>query len=445
MSNVKEIELYDKQIDFVYSKDTITVMLCGRMAGKSTAAAYLVVNRLTWGQSVLVVAPTYQMLKNSMISMTLKLLHMYGYRKNKHYSYNGSDHDLSFFDKQGNVVSKVHFRSGENFEAIRSVTDVHLLVLDEAALLDMECFEVAMACVRGKTVTNPQYFFATTPRGRANFVSTLCFEPGTKVIRATSYDNKNVAKASIDNLVRFYGEDFMKQEVFAEIIDSTSSGVFKKSDIDGLMSNIENKTGDIIFGFDIAAEGDDFSAIVVKQGNQILEIAILRTPDDESFVNFFQFMYSKYPGVKKVNIDKTGSGAGLLPSRLAGIFKTIEFIGVHFAQSPISNSYANARAEMYHNLRDEIRNNGLHFVNIDKTFTDMVELELLATEFKINSKRQLQLNSKDEIKKMISRSPDISDALALSCYDTTGIAKSSIQKTVKALSKPSKAFPNKKG
>lgn len=441
----KGIELYDKQIEFVYSLDIVTVMLCGRMAGKSTAAAYLVVNRLTWGQSVLVVAPTYQMLRNSMISMTLKILHMYGYRKNKHYSYNGSTHDLIFFDKYGNEFSKIHFRSGENYEAIRSVTDVHLLVLDEAALLDMECFEVAMACVRGKTVTNPQYFFATTPRGRANFVSRLCFEPGTKVIRATSYDNKNVAKASIDNLVRFYGEEFMRQEILAEIIDSTSSGVFKKSDIDILNSTHDNISGDVIFGFDIAAEGDDFSAIVVKQGNQILEVAILRTPDDESFVNFFQFMYCKHPNVKKVNIDKTGSGAGLLPSRLGGLFKSVEFVGVHFGQSAINNSYANARAEMYHNLRDEIRNHKLHFVNIDKTLSDMCELELLATEFKINNKRQIQLNGKDEIKKIISRSPDISDALALSCYDTTGIAKSSIQKTVKALSKSSKAFPNKKG
>ena len=437
------IELSDKQKQFVYSPHTTTCMMCGRSFGKSTAAAFLVDNRLTKGQSVLVVAPTYAMLRNSMIPMVQKILNLYGYKKGKHYSYNGSTFNLTLYDEHGNEKSTVYFRSSENYETIRSITDVSILVVDEAAIVDPECYNIAMACVRGKNVTHPQYFLVSTPRGRANYMSEIFLNEKTLSIKGTSYDNPNIARASIDNLVERYGEDFARQEIYAEILDSTSAGYFKRGDIDIINSDAEFVDGEIVFGFDIAGEGDDYSAITVLHGNQVVDMRMLKTPDDNSLVNFLQFMVHEYPHVKKVLVDKTG--AGHIPSRLQGLFKHIQIIGVNFAaQAYKEETFANQRSEMYDSLRSKIRNNNLHFgKNISKEMREIVEVELYATEYHINNRRCIQLKEKKAIKKTIGRSPDLCDSLALACIDTGKTSPEKIAAAVKKLSTPKKYYNNK--
>lgn len=230
-------------------------------------------------------------------------------------------------------------------------------------------------------------------------MSEIFLNDKTLSIKGTSYDNEHVARASIDNLIERYGEEFARQEIYAEILDSTSAGYFKKSDIDILNSSAQFNAGEIVFGMDIAGEGDDYSAIAVKQGNLILDLKMLKTPDDESLVSFLSYMVSIYPEVKKIYIDK--SGAGHIPSRMQGIFKSVQVIGVHFAASAYKDeTFANQRAEMYDSLRTEIRKNTLHFApTIDKKIREMVEVELYATEYKINNNRLIQLKRKKRLRK----------------------------------------------
>lgn len=436
--------LSEKQELFYKSLHTWTILLCGRMFGKSTVGSVMISNRLTHHQNVLVVAPTYSMLRNSMIRMVRRELEKHGYRRNKHYRYNGSTSDLTITWPNGHITY-CYFRSAENKEAIRSVDGCHCLFIDEAALVDQECVDIAMACIRGPDVTHPQYYAATTPRGAANWVSVMSRNKEEKMdvlaIRATSYDNPNVARASIDNLMHKYGDMFARQEIYAEILDSTEDGLFKVSHMDVLKdTSVDSTYGEVVAGFDVAGSGGDFSSIAIKQGNTIIALEKRRTPDDSSLVEFFDHMYRQYRP-SKVNIDTSGLGH-FLPGRLESVYPACTMVGCNFS-SREHEGYANLRTKIYFDLREDICEGKLHFSSeIGKELVEEVEVELLATEYELNSRREFALVSKDDIKKEINRSPDASDSLALACYKSGGVSREQAGEAMQRLKYSRKQFPS---
>ena len=437
--------LSEKQELFYKSLNTWTILLCGRMFGKSTVGSVMISNRLTHRQNVLVIAPTYSMLRNSMIRMVRRELEKHGYRRNKHYRYNGSSSDLTITWPDGHITY-CYFRSAENKEAIRSVDGCHCLFIDEAALVDQECVDIAMACIRGPDVTHPQYYAATTPRGAANWVSVMARNKDGKMdvlaIRATSYDNPNVSRASIDNLLAKYGDTFARQEIYAEILDSTEDGLFKMGHIDTLRDfTIQHTPGkEIVFGFDVAGSGADFSSIAVRDGNRILAVEKRRTPEDSDLVGFFDEMYKKYRP-HRANID-TGGPGHFLPSRLEPMYPSCTMCGCSFS-SRDHEGYANLRTKIYFDLREEVIERKLHFSSeVGREIVEEIEVELLATEYFLNSRREFALISKDDIKKEITRSPDASDSVALACYRSGGVSREQVDDAKRRLKSSQKQFPS---
>lgn len=435
------IEPSPKQLQVLRSVNTWTAVFCGRMFGKSTIGALLAGNRLTHGQSILIIAPTYSMLRNSMIRMVRKILDEHGYKRNKHYSFNGSTNDLVLWTKGGEDVY-CYFRSAENYEAIRSVDNVSVLIVDEAALVERECVEIAMACVRGPNVVNPQYFLLSTPRGRANYMAEIYLDErgiyGTLAITGTSYDNPHVSRKSIDNLIAMYGEDFADQEIYAKILDSTESGLFKAVHVTKLKTSLEHIAGEIVFGFDVAGSGADYSAITVRNGNQLIAIEKRRTPDDAALIAFFDDMYNRYLPTR-ANIDASGLGH-FLPSRLKPMYPSCAMCGMNFSERR-KEGFKNLRTQIYFDLRDHI-NKGLHFSgNISAQIISEIAVELYATEYTLDGQTDFKLISKDDIKAKINRSPDISDSLALACAETGELAQSIIDSGMQRLKSSLKKSP----
>lgn len=436
------IEPSPKQLQVLQSVNTWTALFCGRMFGKSTSGALLATNRLTHGQSVLIIAPTYSMLRNSMIRMVRFVLEKHGYKRNKHYSFNGSTNDLILWTKNGDDIY-CYFRSAENYEAIRSVDNVACLIVDEAALVERECVEIAMACVRGPNVTNPQYFLLSTPRGRANYMAEIYLDErgiyGTLAITGTSYDNPHVSRKSIDNLIAMYGDDFADQEIYAKILDSTEAGLFKLSHVSSLKAFITSQVlGEVVFGFDVAGSGADYSAITVKEGNRIIAIEKRRTPDDAALIAFFDDMYNIYQP-KRANIDASGLGH-FLPSRLKPMYPSCAMCGMNFSERR-KEGFKNLRTQIYFDLRDQI-NKGLHFSSeIDARIIGEIEVELYATEYTLDGQTDFKLISKDDIKAKISRSPDVSDSLALACAETGELSQAIVSAGMQRLKSSLKKSP----
>ena len=262
---------------------------------------------------------------------------------------------------------------------------------------------------------------------------------GTLAITGTSYDNPHVSRKSIDNLIAMYGDDFADQEIYAKILDSTEAGLFKLSHISSLKSfSTSQVLGEVVFGFDVAGSGADYSAITVKEGNRIIAIEKRRTPDDATLIAFFDDMYNIYQP-KRANIDASGLGH-FLPSRLRPMYPDCAMCGMNFSEKR-KEGFKNLRTQIYFDLRDQI-NKGLHFSSeIDARIIGEIEVELYATEYTLDGQTDFKLISKDDIKAKISRSPDVSDSLALACAETGELSQAVVSAGMQRLKSSLKKSP----
>lgn len=435
---MNKVKLLPKQKQFVYSTARTTAYCAGRSSGKTFAMAFLISSKLTTGISVLAVAPTYPLLNAVLIKDTLEMLRRYGWK----YNYNKTDKLLILSNRDGSELSRCYFRSADCYDTIRGISNVAVLVMDEAAYCAQEAYDVCLACLRGENIRNPQAYLVSTPKGFSNWFSQVFMAETTESIKGSSLDNTYIDEGFVEMLKERYSDSFAEQEIYAEILDSTSAGVFKANDVTLLKEMKYEKTGETVFGFDIAGSGDDLSSIAVKVGNKLVEISMKKTDDDNSLVEFVSFMIDKYKPVK-INIDSTGIG-NLLPSRLAPLFPNIQMCGVNFGAASSRDGFSNARSDMYFMLRDAIRKEGLHFSGIDKKVQDIIEAEMFATEYSIDNRTNFQLKSKKDIKKELKRSPDALDSLALACY-TTGCASNDAIKKALNTANTSKKFHNRRG
>ena len=93
----------------------------------------------------------------------------------------------------------------------------------------------------------------------------------------------------------------------------------------------------------------------------------------------------------------------------------MEVIGVNFGEAAEDKkSYANARAEMYFEFADAVKNG--FYVS-----SEAAREELTHTTYLKTKTGKIQLIEKDEIKALIGRSPDTADSLCLAWYKRKNI------------------------
>ena len=417
------IKLTPIQNKFIFSKGKVTAFSAGRATGKTFATSYLIGRKMTAGESILAVAPTYNLLSSVLIKDTLEM-----FRKHKWpIKYNKTEKLLVVYNKNGTELSRCYFRSADSYETIRGISNVSTLIFDEAAICDKEAYDVALACLRGEKVRNPQVYLVSTPRGRGNWFSNIYLAEGTVQVHGTSFDNPYIDKGFVDMLHAQYGNDeFAKQEIYAEILDGSSHSVFNGDDIHLLSVNNPPADGKITFALDVASTGDDNSVITVIINGRIRDILKRKTTDDNVLLQFISEVIYKHGKPDLMILDKTGLGS-FLPSRFQNKWPDILFRGINFAEASNYDAYANKRAEMYFNLRNCIRKGMIATDGIDKDILNQLEEELFAQEFTVNTQRKIILTKKNEVKSTIGRSCDISDSVALATMVIKGLSGEKIR------------------
>ena len=162
--------------------------------------------------------------------------------------------------------------------------------------------------------------------------------------------------------------------------------------------------GDIYLGVDVARGGGDLTVYTRRRGAVILDQETHNTRDTMEIVGRIGILHSqdKYRGI---NIDVIGVGAGVYDRcRELGY----PAVPINSSEAAIdSERYANKRAEMWFNMAD-----WLEYGRIPSDSDLMADLT--APQYKYTSKGQYQLESKEETKKRLKRSPDQGDSGVLS-------------------------------
>lgn len=179
-------------------------------------------------------------------------------------------------------------------------------------------------------------------------------------------------------------------------------------------SGVERGAGGAL-GVDVARFGDDQTAAYRAADSDGVKVATL------------EFCRSQIPTSETTGlvrravrergcdprVDADGLGAGVV-DQLAELGEYV--VEIHGGGAPMdSQQFKNWRAEAYWSLRDQLDPDKGATLAIEPD-SDLQE-ELVETRYKLLSGGQIQIESKDELKRRLGRSPDRADALIYACAE----------------------------
>jgi len=176
----------------------------------------------------------------------------------------------------------------------------------------------------------------------------------------------------------------------------------------------DEKLEPITFGVDPARVGDR-TAIARLQNNILLDIERRGKGSLMALVGYLVTSCRK--NIDNLAVDIGGMGVGVI-DRL----DELEYnpVAVNFGSSTKitddsgQQKYVNLRAAMYFMLRDALDPDG--DIKLMLPVDDILSADLVATTYMYNSKGQIKLEEKQELKDRLGRSPDSADALAIAIW-----------------------------
>lgn len=169
------------------------------------------------------------------------------------------------------------------------------------------------------------------------------------------------------------------------------------------------RTSVVQLGVDVARFGSDSTIIYERRDGLCRKLAEYHGADTMVVCGHI-IRAQQETGASRVYIDEIGVGAGVVDRLKEQGYSWV--IGVNFgAKAQDDEKYANQRAECYWLMREAVERGELAISNDD--FAGQVT----AIRWKPNSKGQITIEAKEELKRRIGRSPDDADAVALT-YST---------------------------
>lgn len=290
-----------------------------------------------------------------------------------------------------------------------------LIVFDEASAID----EAIWTVVEGALTTKGAMFFAfgNPTQTKGNFFD--CFNSMSHrwtTYRVDSRNAKMANQAQILEWIADYGEDsdFVKVRIKGEFPrQSSSQFISTELVMDSWKRPIQQKdyaSHPVIIGVDVARYGDDKSIIIKRQGNWVDPPLKFSGIDTMELASRVVEAFRKAGNNGVVCVDGIGVGAGVV-DRLKRL--GINVIDCQSAENAYDQkTYRNRRGEYWGRMRDWLQAGGRIPNDED------LKKQLASVEYGFNNKLQIQLQTKEDMRKHGNASPDVADALAYSfAYD----------------------------
>ena len=174
-------------------------------------------------------------------------------------------------------------------------------------------------------------------------------------------------------------------------------------------------SGEVTISLDPARRGGDAFSIVVRQGHKILCVEMMnatRADPTEEVVGWFLGLGSRYGAVRGF-MDEGGMGGPILD--IARKEADFQVIGINSSsRAPDVASFRNMRAYCWGMMRRQFQKGIIDLPNdLNPLVLDKLESDLTVPKYWYDYAGKMQIESKEEIKKRLGRSPDIGDALSL--------------------------------
>lgn len=403
------LKLSPFQREFLEKSDWPTLsLMTGISAGKTRAAALWSLLQAGNGKRIICAAQNFRALKFVLFREIIGLCNL----AQIPFKHNKSDHTIEF-----NNGGTIFGSSADAETGLVGLTDIHGVLIDEAALASEDYHNFLLDRARGENVDVALERYTTSPNGSpsSNWYSNWAKMHPECIIRATSFDNPFTSADFKRRLKERYGEGspMYRQQVLGEIIDvDLVNSVFKKS---WYVFSPYLAPGKRFGGVDLAGSGRDETVFTILDGCQILDQVAMNDNGDSGVQSSKLLELSDAYNCWDWALDDTGGWAGGLYAEVKH-HPRLRLIKANFgAASDQPKDYRNLRTQMAFQSAAYLKDG--FFVDQEK-YRHLVE-ELDQFLFFIDNQGRNAIIPKEDMKKVLGHSPDRADSFILAHYAQT--------------------------
>lgn len=393
----------------------------GQKTGKSTSA----VAAALWFAStrprarVIFTAPTHRQIR---AILWRELKHLYHNAKT---DLGGVLHELPELGLQWQDGRELFGFFTTEAEKMAGISGPHVLfVVDEASGIPNEIYEA----IEGNRAGGARIVMFSNPT-QTSGVFYDAFNEKREFWKCIHVSSEEAAGTGIPGLAtadyiaekkREWGEDspIYQVRIAGNFPAQSENAVVALMDIEGAIARYEDTEDDSVLsiGVDVARFGDDNSALCARRGKKTLAVTPIKGLDTKQLAGRVLGMvrllrYGKHERVK-VFVDVIGVGGGVADN-LRDAHKEKE---IHLFEVNVSN--VAFHEEEYFNLRSELWFRAAKFLRDGGALPDDGALvsELVAPVYTFDQRGRRKVESKDDLKKRLGRSPDRADAFCLTFF-----------------------------
>lgn len=406
---VKEVEEYQKGILLSVRDNIKTAVRSGHGIGKTGAAAWLV----NWffdtrpDSKIITTASSWRQVSK----MLWPEIHKWRSKANLELIgiYKKDWEGLGLMLKR--TDSQEWFATGEASDDHEKMEGFHaeniLYIIDECKAVPDKTFEAVEGASTNAEGEVRVLAISTPPPEKAGYFYDIFAGKriGWKKFHISGLDSKRVSKQWIEERKKEWGEDstIYKNRVLGEFGDHADDTLISLSWVEKCI-DIEVEDGERIGGCDVARFGDDKTVLIIKNGKRVESIKQYSKEDTmQTSGRIINYMNG---GVIEFYVDDIGVGGGVVDR-----CKELKYnvIGVNVAERAFdSETFSNRRAELWWGVRERIREGDISIPDDEELIA-----QLSTIKYKYNSRGQIVVESKENLRKRGRSSPDKADALCL--------------------------------
>lgn len=307
-------------------------------------------------------------------------------------------------------------RNTEAFAGLHNAGKRIIVIFDEASAIPDIIWETTEGALTDIDTEILWFVFGNPTRNTGRFRD--CFDGGKfahrwKQQKVDSRQVQRTNKKEIEDWISDYGldSDFVRVRILGEFPHTDSISFISRDLVAAAVNRpLDFNSGAVVLGVDVARFGDDFSVIWPRRGRDanFSPVRFYQGLDTNRLAHEVVRIYNDL-NAQIVFVDGTGVGGGVVDTLLALGVRVFE---VQFGARPDglnpTAKYMNKRAEIWGEMRDWLRTGSIPARVADRNLLE----ELSAPTYTITAKDQIQLESKEMMKRRGVSSPDFADALA---------------------------------
>lgn len=337
------------------------------------------------------------------------------------YKYNGQSNVIAFTNGSEIVLKDLQYNpSDSQWDSLGSL-EITGAFIDEAAQIQYDCYQVIKSRIRFQlTENNLKGKILMTCNPSSNWLKSEFYDPYVKeeldpskaFIQSLPTDNPHLNRDYLETL------NTLPEKTRRRLLDGDwnfmddDDALFTYNKVSGAMGRYPILGTELMYlSVDVARFGSDRTVIGLWYGLALTDLYILKKKSTVEVSTFIKDLMLEHAiPSKRVIVDSDGVGGGVSDQ-----LRAVDF--VNNSKALHGENYVNLKTQCYVKLADMLSEGLISILVDDVMLLDELTQELLAVKLKNpDLENKLALISKDEMKRVLGKSPDISDTVMMRMY-----------------------------